>query len=85
MLIQVEENFNKLKGGLIDNLNIATSTFVEQLKARTYTKVTHTSQAPSSCGERLMPGTASEFRLCLCLPMSKRYTVLVTLKPRSLF
>lgn len=39
-MMQVEDNFNKLKAGLIDKLVIVTGTFVEQLKARTYTKVT---------------------------------------------
>lgn len=33
------ENFGILKAGLIDNLTIATSTFMEQLAARQYDKV----------------------------------------------
>lgn len=32
-------NFGALKEGLIDNLTITTSTFMDQLTARTYTKV----------------------------------------------
>ena len=34
-----EDNFEVLKAGPIDNLSIATSTFMEQLTARTFTKV----------------------------------------------
>lgn len=34
-----EENFEALKAGAIDNLNIVTSTFMEQLSSRTFTKV----------------------------------------------
>lgn len=37
--MQIEENFNRLKADLIDKLVIVTGTFVDQLKARTYTKV----------------------------------------------
>jgi hypothetical protein len=37
--LQVEENFEKLKNGMIDKLQIVTGTFVDQLKSRTYTKV----------------------------------------------
>ena len=34
-----EEGFNKLKAGVIDRLTVATGTFLDELKARKYTKV----------------------------------------------
>ncbi len=34
-----EANFTKLKAGPIDRLNICTGTFLDELKARKYTKV----------------------------------------------
>ena len=38
-----EANFNKLKAGVIDRLTVATGTFLDELKARKYTKVGRTS------------------------------------------
>lgn len=35
----VEENFKKLKAGVIDGLTVATGTFMDELQARKYTKV----------------------------------------------
>jgi hypothetical protein len=34
-----EANFNKLKAGIIDRLTVATGTFLDELKARKYSKV----------------------------------------------
>lgn len=41
----IKENFTALKSGLIDNLTIATGTFMEALTSRTYTKVPYLAQA----------------------------------------
>ena len=48
----VKENFTALKNGLIDNLTIATGTFMDALTSRTYTKVrAHAMMhaSPSTC------------------------------------
>jgi hypothetical protein len=43
-----EENFNRLKDGLINRLTISTRFFLDELRARKYSKVRHRS-VPCTC------------------------------------